>query len=646
MHHDTENGFQKSASENCFICWRLRDQWMSRDQTTLESGNVKGTLTDTSFRTKYSLEPYGDDDYRVGIMFELSAAKYSGLPYHFLCTPASERSELLTNYEVSSNSTDSTETIEFARISLHKCLQNHVLCGTRRARNRSWCPTRLLKLDHPTKNHITLFNHSKADDEDFSTYITLSHCWGRKELIRLTSLTYPSLAEGLPAEALPRTFQDAINVTRSLGVSFIWIDSLCIFQDSKEDWVIEAERMGQVYSNALCNIAATASSSPDQGFFRPRNQHVLQRTEIASSWNDFPNTKYHIFDRFVFRNHFLLDSPLLQRAWVTQEHYLSARFIHFGAQQVFWECREIIASEMYKNGVPSDIASDGIVAKRDDMEWEDMSANDRREKVYTVWCDLVHNYSGYGLTVETDKLIAISGIAKRIQEISDDQYLAGMWKSHLPVGLLWRVWRSRRPYALSASYRAPSWSWASVKERVFLNSQEPFPGIELVKDRDFQASTVLASNDPTGEIVSASLRMSAFLITVIYKHDPEGRISQLFMDGQWSDVSNQWYDSKRTIVDSPPPVAIANGTTEFKLHFLPIWHGYVSSKEEVTRVTGLLLQPTGKMKGEFSRFTYINLALDRAFTLEWPKEFVGIRQESWLEYEEFDGVNKYDFTIV
>lgn len=401
--------------------------------------------------------------------------------------------------------------------------------------------------------------------------------------------------------------------------------------------------MGQVYSNALCNIAATASSSPDQGFFRLRNHHVLERTEITSSWADYHNSKYHVLDRLVFRNHFL-ESPLLQRAWVTQEHYLSQRFLHFGAQQVFWECRETIATEMYKNGVPLDIACDGIITKTDDMKWEDMSDEDRCDKVYTVWCDLVHNYSGYGLTVETDKLIAISGIAKRIREICNDEYLAGMWNAHLPIGLLWRVWRPRRPYALSKAYRAPSWSWASVKERVFLDSQGHFSGVELVKD--VHASTVLARDDPTGEIVSASLRMSAFLITVIYKHDPEGRHSQLFMGQQWSEVSNQWYDSKKTIVDGPPSAATSDGTTEFKLHFLPIWHGYVDMTEAVTRVTGLLLQPTRRVRGEFRRFTYMNLALERTFTPEWPKEFVGIEQESWLEYEEFDGINRYRFTIV
>ena len=294
-------------------------------------------------------------------------------------------------------------------------------------------------------------------------------------------------------------------------------------------------------------------------------------------------------------------------------------------------------------GIPLEIDHDGIVVKTHDKEWQDMSDEDRRSKAYAIWCDLVHQYSGCGLTVETDKLVAISGIAKRIQEVLNDDYLAGMWATHLPVGLLWRIWRPLHPYALSHSYRAPSWSWASVKERVILNSQETNAGLELVKG--FHASTVPAGNDPTGEIASALLRVSAFLVTVIYKHDSEGN-SQLFMGQQWSAVSNNWWDIKKTIIDSPPSAATAGGIVEFKLHFMPVWYGVWPVREKVARVTGLLLQPTGRAKGEFRRFTYMNLALGRKFSPEWPKEFVGIKQEHWLEYEEFDGVDKYTFTMV
>ena len=154
---------------------------------------------------------------------------------------SADRSQWLVGPDISSDNTNSLETLQFVQASLRNCLQNHNFCGAKIS-HVPWRPTRLLKLDHPSKNQIALLNHLEAFDEDFSNYITLSHCWGQGELIQLTSLTYPSLAKGFYVNALPRTFQDAIKITRSLGVSFIWIDSLCIFQDSKEDWGIEASR--------------------------------------------------------------------------------------------------------------------------------------------------------------------------------------------------------------------------------------------------------------------------------------------------------------------------------------------------------------------------------------------------------------------
>jgi hypothetical protein len=59
--------------------------------------------------------------------------------------------------------------------------------------------------------------------------------------------------------SLPKTFQDAICVTRRLGIKYLRIDALCIIQDSEEDWRREASLMERVYAEAYLNIAATAS---------------------------------------------------------------------------------------------------------------------------------------------------------------------------------------------------------------------------------------------------------------------------------------------------------------------------------------------------------------------------------------------------
>lgn len=98
-------------------------------------------------------------------------------------------------------------------------------------------------------------------------YLTLSHCWGSRRYLTLTTENLQEYTRSIPVAQLPCTFQDAIELTRQLGQRYIWIDSLCILQDSKEDWLKESALMGTVYSQSLLNIAATASSDGDGGLF-------------------------------------------------------------------------------------------------------------------------------------------------------------------------------------------------------------------------------------------------------------------------------------------------------------------------------------------------------------------------------------------
>lgn len=88
LHHDTESSLQKSAGENCFICWRLQNQWTVRHQKLEEGINLKEpNNAGIPFRSEYTLEPYPNSDQRIAIMFQLSNPKFSLLPCHFLFTP-------------------------------------------------------------------------------------------------------------------------------------------------------------------------------------------------------------------------------------------------------------------------------------------------------------------------------------------------------------------------------------------------------------------------------------------------------------------------------------------------------------------------------------------------------------------------------
>ena len=92
-------------------------------------------------------------------------------------------------------------------------------------------------------------------------YCALSHCWGppEKHPIQTTSNTLKDHLEGIEFKVLPRTFQDAVTVTRAIGVRYLWIDCLCIVQDDKNDWKKEAAMMGSIYESFddYCSIRSS-----------------------------------------------------------------------------------------------------------------------------------------------------------------------------------------------------------------------------------------------------------------------------------------------------------------------------------------------------------------------------------------------------
>jgi hypothetical protein len=106
-------------------------------------------------------------------------------------------------------------------------------------------------------------------------YVSLSHCWGRVKPLTLTTGTLDQFLHGIDLTLVPATFLDAFKLTRAIGIRFIWIDSLCIIQNSLDDWEHEAGTMLRVYQNAYCNIAATHSRNSSQGLFRSRNPKAL-----------------------------------------------------------------------------------------------------------------------------------------------------------------------------------------------------------------------------------------------------------------------------------------------------------------------------------------------------------------------------------
>ena len=232
---------------------------------------------------------------------------------------------------------------EMAEDWFHECVTSHANCPFETTRHAA--PTRLIKLVRPDSNGANLKLVETQSCDWKGRYAALSHVWGGQTEFELSSTTIDQMRAGFSSQILSRTIQDAFRVARKLGIRYLWVDCLCIMQDSRPDWEEEVEQMGDVYRNSFLTIAATGASSGDQGLFSQRDPLAFTPCWMFKTNNghDFHVNPYLTEDCFV--QTLFDDAALHSRGWVMQERLLAPRTLNFGAM-VFWECHSDFRHEM------------------------------------------------------------------------------------------------------------------------------------------------------------------------------------------------------------------------------------------------------------------------------------------------------------
>jgi len=297
-----------------------------------------------------------------------------------------------------------------------------------------------------------------------------------------------------PSKDLPKTFQDAIKITKDLGFRYIWIDSLCIIQDDADDWRRESVLMGNVYGGSSLNVAASGAPDGNWGCFFDRDTRLVEKCLVmACREQGSPRTIHYCADDKLY-SRCISDSPLSQRAWFFQERFLAPRTLHFGTSQLFWECRENNACETFPISLP-----EHFPVKQD---WAHVNGADN--ELYELWRSITVSYSKGRLTKDRDKLVAISRVARNVAQRFGGEYLAGMWRQHLIEQLMWFV--SEAPEPRPSEYRAPSWSWVSVNGTIHSLQKHPQDeGKFLISILDVQTTKL---GDYFGEICDGYMRIS------------------------------------------------------------------------------------------------------------------------------------------
>ena len=387
---------------------------------------------------------------------------------------------------------------ELARRWLKGCLSSHPLCGTISV---SPLPTRLIDIGNGiSPQNPRLFIPAAGAS---GRYAALSYCWGIAQNNILTKANLKDKTEKIPLSDLPKTIHDAVEITQKLGLQYLWVDALCIIQDSVKDWQTESANMGNIYNNAFFTIQASGAKDTQGGFFIPRAPQELPPAKLRFELEDGS-----LGSVFV-RSDPLVDTkmePLHQRAWALQESLLSPRILSYGANEMWWECKTTHYSEagsLLQNqgsfpGLPKPIRT----KTKNHLLPLNLHTSDPAMQRKLTWSYIVRDYASRQLTFAKDKLPALSGLARYTSHTRpDDMYLAGLWKSELPSNLLWGVIKGVRP----STYRAPSWSWAALDGEITVF------GYEYTSTGDhcevLNASTILSGSDLFGQVSAGMITL-------------------------------------------------------------------------------------------------------------------------------------------
>lgn len=409
-------------------------------------------------------------------------------------------------------------------------------CDTQHANCKPIIPAASVELHPSTKfidaklRRLVVLNEIADAPVEF---VALSYVWGVAYQLRTTSATIGQFRERLPSstvtdgdDRMPKTVEDAMEVTRALGYRYLWVDALCIVQDSPADLEVQLAQMNHIYGLAAVTIVARSSRSSDSG---------LPGVSIARDWLGGENLTCTLscglqigpwdvldrdFEQYEEMNGVLADtSCYMWRGWTFQEQILSTRTLEFNRRRLmFWcgrsepavECGEAPVPQMrdahhFRRSVRTYVETGGLVPPGKNA-WDYMT----RDMLIGRWNTIRENYVTRHFTFLSDRRNALLGTASMLQHVLSDVDSSGHILSQIGRELLWHRtlhpgWNSTHESAVKLSYRPappgmyPSWSWLSQWPLSWPSDYKPFTGTD-VQLKDAGGISVLEIRGPSLEM--------------------------------------------------------------------------------------------------------------------------------------------------
>ena len=394
--------------------------------------------------------------------------------------------------------------------------------------DNAYVPERLIDV-RPEMPRLTLRqDHVPSHCSSGIKYTALSYCWGSGEnQATTTAATLAGRQAGIIETELPLVVRDAIQVTRALGIPFLWIDALCILQDDPSDWNRQCTEMHNIYGSAQVTLCAANSRSCDEGILRQTGRTVripFQSNRIPDATGSFLILYKGLVSNFtpaLVLGYLCSDtdgSRWDSRGWVFQEKVLSTQRLMFGARDLHFLCRKC-HQRRGQDAVP----------RSHELQVGKASIQGNPKAIYEEWGDVLSAYSPYktgSFTNPTDVLPALSGLAQLFHSRLNDDYYAGHWRRNLYQSLWWwqvgqhthdgPFWRDSFSKPQSEAFTVPSWS--RLDKGMTYGVSESFAHhtpelsdiqceINVIKGRVF-----LNGSNPFGALTGCSLRLRGYTL--------------------------------------------------------------------------------------------------------------------------------------
>ncbi|KIW18059.1 hypothetical protein PV08_02346 [Exophiala spinifera] len=368
---------------------------------------------------------------------------------------------------------------------LRRCENYHSRCRNRIAEQADEPPSRLIDVSLLARTGTVRL---VAGTPNTGRYAALSHRWvsGPMPSWATTRSNVEKRLQGFELLELPNTIQEALTYISELGLSYLWVDSVCIIQDDEADWSGESVQMLKVFGNAALSLFTDSAQNDDYSFLANCRQGSFQQRSGVSLTIVTANgpAQANLVKRYspyevapparasdLFQSD-VVHSPLSTRAWILQEQLVSRRQLHFGEFQQYWICGEVCQAEDGSDllaFLPSWFR--WTSPKTDILKRLDPSNIEHRQ--HNLWAQLVETYTHRSLTRRQDRLLALSGLARLSGQLYSDRYLVGCWTRCIGRNLLWvsalkHPPRKKEDPSEPSHRRAsllkgiPTWSWVAA----------------------------------------------------------------------------------------------------------------------------------------------------------------------------------------